>query len=119
MRLIDADALMQTLGITDMDCEKCEWGDHNHCIRGGDFEDACSAIEDAPTIEPERKTGRWIKMSDSDGVYWACSECGKELPRVKICDAETVLYKGWISLAKTRYCSECGADMRGKTDEVN
>ena len=26
-RLIDADALMATLGITDMDCDKCAWCD--------------------------------------------------------------------------------------------
>lgn len=54
MRLIDADALMKTLGITDMDCVKCAWYSkaYRQCKRGGDFEDACTAIEDAPTIEP-------------------------------------------------------------------
>ena len=52
MRLIDADALMQSLGVTNMDCYKCAWGDKEcgYCKRGGDFEDACCAIEDAPTI---------------------------------------------------------------------
>ena len=53
MRLIDADALMRTLGITDMDCNKCEWGENQYCTRGSDFADACYAIEDAPTIEPD------------------------------------------------------------------
>ena len=53
MRLIDADALMATLGITSMDCDKCAWHDRewSKCKRGGDFEDACCAIENAPTIE--------------------------------------------------------------------
>ena len=53
MRLIDADALMKVLGITDMDCDKCEWqsGYGSYCSRGNDFTDACSAIEDAPTID--------------------------------------------------------------------
>lgn len=62
MRLIDADALMKTLGITDMDCGKCAWRDKewNLCNRGSDFEDACCAIENAPTIE-ERK---WIPCSE-------------------------------------------------------
>lgn len=62
MRLIDADALMNTLGITDMDCRKCAWRDKewNLCNRGSDFEDACCAIENAPTIE-ERK---WIPCSE-------------------------------------------------------
>ena len=56
MRLIDADALMKKLGITNMDCNECQWGTHYGnicccCSRGGDFEDACIAIENAPTIE--------------------------------------------------------------------
>lgn len=52
MRLIDADALMQSLGITNMDCDKCAWHDNerSRCKRGGDFEDACFAIETEPTI---------------------------------------------------------------------
>ena len=58
MRLIDADALMQLLGITDMDCNKCAWNDSkwNRCKRGSDFEEACCAIENALTIQPERLT---------------------------------------------------------------
>lgn len=54
MRLIDADALMQSLGITNMDCDECAWYDNNEwsrCKRGGDFEDACFAIENAPTVD--------------------------------------------------------------------
>ena len=49
-RLIDESEVMQRLGITDMDCTKCAWGNHGFCGRGGDFNDACEAIEDAPTI---------------------------------------------------------------------
>ena len=57
-RLIDADALAGRLGITDMDCYKCAWGNHGFCSRGGDFTDACEAIEDAPTIiESEAEDG--------------------------------------------------------------
>lgn len=75
MRLIDADALMATLGITDIDCNKCarcdkEW---SRCKRGSDFEDACCAIENAPTIE-ERKTGKW--MEDAETYYKAVNEKG-------------------------------------------
>ena len=36
MRIIDADALMETLGITDMDCYKCAWGIKlNYCPECG------------------------------------------------------------------------------------
>jgi hypothetical protein len=63
MRLIDADALTQKLGITDMDCCKCEWYSkaYRRCNRGCDFEDVCTAIDDAPTIEPDSK---WIPCSE-------------------------------------------------------
>lgn len=102
MRLIDADALMQTLGITDMDCEKCEWGDYNHCIRGSDFEDACSAIENAPTIESElircKDCKYWYDAPASDG-YNSCE-------------------KDALIRHKDFYCAEAErkeADMRGDT----
>jgi len=55
-RLIDADALMKVLGITDMDCEKCELSDHAaFCTLGPEFTAACCAIEYAPTIIPADK----------------------------------------------------------------
>ena len=87
MRLIDADALMETLGITDMDCNKCKWGTGKNiflCTRGSDFTDACTAIEDAPTIEPEQ---HWIPCSERlpEKVY---SEHANDFiyPTVIICD---------------------------------
>ena len=50
MRLIDADELKKTLGITNEDCSKCGWGSYESCGRGYDFEDACVAIDNAVTI---------------------------------------------------------------------
>lgn len=50
-KLIDADALIEALGITDMNCEKCAWYsgiEWNPCKRGSDFEQACFTIENAP-----------------------------------------------------------------------
>lgn len=52
-------------------------------------------IDEQPTIEPERKKGKWIFV---DGKYY-CSECDEEQ------DCET------------RYCSGCGAEMEGGQDE--
>ena len=51
MRLIDADALMKALGITDMSCWACDWGCRGWCTRSRDFSEACAAIEDAHTID--------------------------------------------------------------------
>lgn len=110
MRLIDADALMKTLGITDMDCVKCAWYSkaYRQCKRGGDFEDACTAIEDAPTIEPQR--GKWIdghRMSFDGTFHWyrMCSECDYERDDDNI-DMDT------------NFCPNCGAWMGGQ-DETN
>lgn len=95
--MIDADALMQSLGITNMDCKKCAWYDKvwGRCERGGDFEDACYAIEDAPTIE-ERKKGKWDYTDDMYETY-KCSKCGFNTD-------DYIWYN---------FCPNCGEDMRG------
>lgn len=80
MSLINREDLMQTLGITDMDCEKCGWYSRTarRCKRGSDFEDACCAIDDAPTIEPERKKDTIQKFHDYQ-VEWLLAHCDLEL----------------------------------------
>lgn len=48
-------------------------------------------------IEPERKTGKWMKRKDKEGrAYGACSVCG------------ATQYAGL-----TRFCHNCGARMKG------
>lgn len=38
-------------------------------------------IEDAPSAQPERKTGRWVYGEDDSGQDgWTCSECGFFVP---------------------------------------
>ena len=102
-RLIDKDALLKELGITDEDCTKCEFGDgHGYCAKGSDFSYACDAICTAPTVE-ERKKGKWHKVSADKYIqtakyYFECSECGGHI------------------IGLWDYCPNCGADMR-KTDE--
>ena len=65
MSLINREDLLQTLGITDMDCAKCGWYSRTarRCKRGSDFEDACCAIDDAPEVKPEPK---WIPCVDGN-----------------------------------------------------
>ena len=102
MRLIDADALMQTLGITDMDCGKCAWYSkaYRQCKRGGDFEDACCAIEDAPTIEAVPVVhGHWEPVTNGRGGF-ECSKCHHYAPSYQ--DGVE-----WIS----EWCPSCGAIM--------
>lgn len=64
----------------------------------------------------KRKKGEWIKMSDADGTYWCCSECGEELYRSLSFNREYDLFPKKASIDKTNFCPNCGADMRGEQD---
>lgn len=70
MRLIDADTLMQKLDIHDT-CDECPYDIQGMlCQRSCDFADACQAITDAPTVEPD--------LSDYSDKLWAAAyERGK------------------------------------------
>ena len=95
-RYIDADALMRELGINDMRCDKCGWGQYGYCKRGGDFTDACLAIENAPTVDVvERKKGKWIEDLEYLPITYICPFCGHK-----------------IYGDDTNFCPNCGADMR-------
>lgn len=63
----------------------------NHYLAG--LMDGEMAIRQLPSVQPERKTGRWIE--DSGNI--ACSIC------------HTI----WLH-RRTNYCPNCGADMRGE-----
>ena len=57
------------------------------------------ALEELPSVEPERKTGKWIKVVDEEtsiSITWhyECSSCGSR--------------KGWKDY---HYCPSCGAKM--------
>lgn len=76
-------------------------------------------IKNAPTVDAEPvRHGRWIKMSDADGAYYACSECGNELPRViNSFDPQFDLFPKLKCIDKTTYCPNCGAKMDEVEDE--
>lgn len=79
MRLIDADAL-------EPDAEYDE---------GEYWAYSTTQIENAPTIEPERKKGKWVDVTRTGGCFlYKCSECGN------------------LFLEEYNFCPECGADMR-------
>lgn len=90
MRLIDADVLK----------EKAKW--YNiysdkppHSIRAVTTQE----IDWMPTIEPERKRGRWI--DGSIPTYAVCSECGYQ---------ERYAYEN-------NFCPSCGSAMEGAKQE--
>ena len=64
-------------------------------------------VYDAPTIEPERKTGRWIPTGKDTifGVDVRCSVCGESFATTE--------------LAEELYCRHCGVYMGGEEDEAD
>lgn len=67
-------------------------------------------MEDAPTVEPERKTGEWIQpkgmMPPEHHGHYECSECGAWAGRNWL--------RPWKEIQLSNYCPNCGVPM---TDE--
>ena len=55
-------------------------------------------LRELPSAQPGRKRGKWI--DDGDPFMWVCDVCGYRVKRYN----------------NTRYCPNCGADMRGEQD---
>lgn len=89
MRLIDADALEPDADYDD--------GDY--------WAVSIAQIHNAPTIEPERKTGRWIKKTIKKKIEndYSCSECGRHVSVMRGYDVRMVY----------PFC-HCGAEMEGQ-----
>ena len=68
---------------------------------------AIPILDTMPTIEPDRKKGKWnaeFNGAFRGGAYWfSCSECKRIVPEVR--------NGGW------NFCPSCGADMRGNKNE--
>lgn len=97
MRLIDADALKERYENT-TDC-------------------ALVCIDEAPTVEAEPIIhAHWVKISNADGLYYCCSNCGEDLPRYY---TERPTYDNPFpnmeSIDKTPRCFYCGAKMDEET----
>ena len=117
MRLIDADALNMAFTMLrfNEDGTLRHWGDRqNWCLSGQEVEDLINSI---PTIEPERKTGRWIEehidITDKEHPksfrFYRCSACSHVAAPALFVDKEK-----WLS-----YCPHCGAYMGGEQDETD
>lgn len=101
MRLIDADKIMADIATSARSTSK----DYS-------LLSIARYISIQPTIDAEPvKRGKWIKMSDADGYYYACSECGNELTRIESFDPQFDLFPRLKSIDKTNYCPNCGAKM--------
>lgn len=95
MRLIDADAIPYTM------LYKENWLKGTGVEKPGVWKDTIDAM---PTIEPERKKGKWMPENRTIDAFWVCSSCG--FPSEA--HAANILYN---------FCPNCGADMRGDSNE--
>ena len=92
MRLIDADALLETLGVTE-GCNNCQYSVGKHCFRIGYSTITCKAIANAPTVLPQME---WIPCSErlpSEQDYKACYEAPNGI--VWYCTSEGLIGLGW------------------------
>lgn len=94
MRLIDADALWDELGIL-----------YHHNNGKVNWNDAILEIKNAPTIE-ECKAGKWVHLG---GDEWCCDKCGHVITTEGSWEHPHDI--------GAKYCENCGADTRGKQDE--
>lgn len=89
MRLIDADALIPNISV------KAVFGNDVTTMKCGELRTILEMIENAPTIEPQKKRGKWDEHHDYPGIAYLCNQCK------------------YFSTIQTNFCPNCGADMRG------
>lgn len=121
MRLIDADALINTLQelFDKREKEARFTGDRGVTVT---WNDAIYHIKAAPTIE-ERKTGKWIKKGaqmhiNLDNAREQYTELGYPHRNISVlmCDVCRKITLVDESI-KYNFCPHCGADMRGEGHE--
>lgn len=68
-------------------------------------------IADLPSVQPERKTGKWICI-DEEGNTWQCTNC------IKLGKNDWWQFNdGTPQDNEMDYCPHCGAKMGGEQDD--
>lgn len=97
MRLIDADMLMKEFA------KFVRASNNSDFARIPTWNDAVSLVESAPTIEPERKKGRWVRITQGAiPEKYMCPFCHRTIENDSV--------ESLLSM-RFPFC-HCGADMR-------
>ena len=102
MRAIDADALMESSMYE-------FWQDNSAITPIGEYilSKFRNLIRTMPTIELERKKGKWIVKGEHPNYHLRCSECRNV----------AMWANNGISYIYPNFCPNCGSDMRGNHEE--
>lgn len=123
MRLIDADALIDDLkhdvALDQDSLDYEELTDSNREIIQFDKDckqNAIDLLQNAPTIEPERKKGKWIPVDSysafgGDEATWMAHGNPVAFYYCSVCKEQAYAGEDGESLI-TDFCPNCGADMR-------
>ncbi len=95
MRLIDADALRAEFKTP------TDWLDSKQVFTH--VTGIWAMIDHAPTVEPERQKGEWVRALDGIDGHVRCSKCFK-------------IYDWDMQAQYYDYCPNCGAKMEGEDD---
>lgn len=112
MRMIDGDALMNTLQklFDKREKEQMFTGSREPCVT---WNDAIYHIKSAPTVDAVPVVrGKWIKQEPYNQNYWKCSHCG-ETNKYAYRDGDVTIYE-----LQDFFCPNCGADMRGEENDA-
>lgn len=108
MRLIDADALMQSMGCVDAVKYGNKTAEQQHnsystmmLYEIADYIDSAPTIDAAPVVHAWWKKMRRTEADEGESV-WECSDCG---------------YPVGIWTVGNKYCPNCGAKMDAKEAE--
>ena len=113
MRLIDADVLIEILTTAIRNMKGMAKflnaeDDPEIKMEIKAYTDILNGVKEQPTIEPERKKGKWVvdeKRFGDDGYH--CDQCGA------ILEGDALVWRN------NYYCYHCGADMRKEREDAD
>ena len=104
MRAIDGDALEKYLSDAEIEAIR-----QRRYVFASALNTICGNVRNFPTIEPERKKGKWIERNPQNSNKCRlieCDQCG-----FSHIVGFNVPYEHWIE--NRNFCERCGSDMRG------